>query len=273
MVLVLKFIPLAFQRKLRILFVPGLFALLLSSCVTTEMGGFSPDTSDAEALDDYIQLATAYYNQDDMANARRHINNALAIDDRNSEIYNVLALVYQSEGDLEIADETFRRAISLDSSNSRARNNYAAFLFSQERFEAAVEQLKVVTIDTAYEGRAMAFENLGRSALQVNQLIEAESAFQRALQLNPNLYLPALELAKLNFDRGDFTSARRLYRQFLTNKDFYGLPHSPSSLWLGIQIERIYENEEVAEGYARVLSTLYNTSPEYREYRNSLNEN
>ena len=83
--------------------------LVLAGCVTTTSGGFNPEVSEEEALDDYIQLAVAYYEANDMAGARRHINNALAIDDRSSEVYNVLALVHQREGDLDLADEVFRR--------------------------------------------------------------------------------------------------------------------------------------------------------------------
>ena len=137
MVLLSKFNPLNSGCFLRALACFGVVAMTLSSCVTTESGGFTPDASDEEALQDYIQLAIAYYDDNDMAGARRHINNALAIDSRNSEIHNVLALVYQREGDLDLADQTFRRAISYDATNSRARNNYGAFLFSEERYEDA----------------------------------------------------------------------------------------------------------------------------------------
>ena len=56
-------------------------SLLLAACVTTSSGGFNPEVSEEEALDDYIQLAVAYYEANDMVRARRHINNALAIDD------------------------------------------------------------------------------------------------------------------------------------------------------------------------------------------------
>ena len=120
----------------------------------------------------------------------------------------------------------------------------------------------------------MAFENLGRSALILGRLDDAERAFERALQINPNLYVPALELAKLSFDRGDFRTARALYSRFITNKDFYGLPHSPRSLWVGIQIEREFQNDEIVEGYARVfIHFIQHLRAEYWEYRSSLNEN
>jgi len=247
--------------------------LALNYCTTTEIGGFNPEVSEDEALEDYVQLAYGYYEAGDMAGARRHINNALELDPRSSEIHNVLALVHQREGDLDLADEPFRRAISLDRNNSRARNNYAAFLFGQERFEDAYEQLQIVANDTSYEGRAMAFENLGRSALRMGATDDAERAFQRALQLNSNLYISTLELAQIRFNNGDYLNARALYNQYLTTKEFYNLPHTSRSLWIGIQIESFFQNNEVVDGYVRLLTALYRDSPEYKLYQNLNNDN
>jgi len=247
--------------------------LLLGGCVTTTTGGFNPEVSEDEALEDYIQLAIGYYEAGDMAGARRHINNALEIDSRSSEVYNVLALVHQREGDLELADQEFRRAIRLDSTNSRARNNYAAFLFDLQRYDDAYAQLEIVASDTTYEGRAIAFENLGRSALRMGNKEAANQAFQRALQLNSNLYVSTLELAQIRFDEGDFQAARTLYNRYLTIKDFYSIPHTPRSLWVGIQVEGHFRNDAAVDGYARLLSALYQDSPEYQLYQNFVNDN
>lgn len=245
----------------------------VTACVTTQTGGFNTDASEAQALQDYVQLAIAYYDNDDMQGARRHINNALEINDRDSSIYNVLALIYQREGDVDLADETFRRAIALDRANSRARNNYAAFLFTQQRFADAYDQLKVVTEDTTYEGRAIAFENLGRSAMRIDRESDAAQAYVRALQLNSNLHLSALDLAQIRFNQRDFLAARTAYTQYLTSKEFYNIPHTPRSVWLGIQIETEFGNDEIVAGYVRILSTLFRDSPEYLLYRNLVNDN
>ena len=247
--------------------------LALPACVTTTSGGFTPEASDEDALDDYIQLAVAYYEANDMAGARRHINKALAIHNRSFEVYNILALVHQREGDLDLADEVFQRAVRLDGSNSRARNNYAAFLFAQQRYEDAYEQLAIVAGDTTYEGRAIAFENLGRSALRMGNIEAAANAFQRALQLNGNLYVSTLELAQIRFDQGDYAGARTLYNQYLTTKEFYSIPHTARSLWIGIQVEGHYQNTDVVDGFVRLLTALFQDSPEYQLYQNLVNGN
>lgn len=250
------------NRLIRVLAI-GLASLVLSSCVTTTTGGFNVDTSDDQAAADYVQLALAYFDNNDMPGARRHINNALDIDDRTSDAYMVLAMVFQREGDLDLADENFRRAIGLDRTNSRARNNYAAMLFSLGRFENSYEQLEIVANDTSYEGRALAFEGLGRSAMRLDRKEEARNAFLRAMQLNSNLYISALELALLYFEEQDYSRALQYYRSYLTIVEFAQLPHTPRALLAGIRIEGHFQNDELVEDFALVLSTLYPTSPEY----------
>lgn len=254
-------------RRLASALAVGLKALMLTSCVTTTTGGFRPDATDAQAADDYIQLALAYFDNNDMAGARRHANNALNISDRTSAAYMVLAMVFQREGDLELADENFRRAISLDRTNTRARNNYAALLFSQQRYRESYEQLEVVANDTSYEGRALAFEGLGRSALRLDRQDDARNAFSRALQLNSNLYISALELSIIYYEQQDYLRARQFYQSYLTIMEFAQLPHTPRALLAGIRIEGHYDNEKLVEDFSLVLSTLYPNSPEYQAYQ------
>jgi type IV pilus assembly protein PilF len=250
-----------------------LFMSLLAACVTTTTGGFNVDTSREQAQEDYIQLALAYYDADDTTGARRHINNALRLGDRNSRIYNVMALIYQREGDLGLAEENFERAISLDRENSRARNNYAALLFSMERYREAYEQLQRVTQDTTYEGRAIAFENLGRSALRLGRIDDAEAAFERGLQLNANLYVTALELAIIKADEENWPEARRNFQRYLTIVSFFNIPHTPRALLAGIQIEGKFQNASAVQDYTLILTTLYQDSPEYLLYQRTLNAN
>lgn len=244
-----------------------IFAGLLTSCVTTTTGGFNVDTSAGQAMQDYVQLALAYYEADDMVGARRHANNALAISDRHADAYNLLALISQREGDLDLAEENFNRAIRLDRTNSRARNNYAAMLFGLQRFEGAYEQLQIVANDIEYDGRAIAFENLGRSAERLGRKREAENAFTRALQLNGNLFVSALELSLLKLDRSDERGARQNFQQYLTIVDFYKIPHTPRALLAGIQIGTQLNEQKMVDDFALILTTLYQESPEYEIYR------
>ncbi len=246
----------------------SLVSLLLAGCVTTTTGGFNTTPSEERAERDFVQLAIGYFEAGDMAAARRNINNALAINSRSSDAYNVQALVLQREGDRELARDTFERALSLNSQNSRARNNFAAFLFDNGDFEQAYQQLEMVANDTTYESRALAFENLGLAALRTERPERAEYAFERALQLNRNSFRASLEMAQIRFDRGEFAQAMTFYKQFVTSSQFFNVVQTARSLLLGIQLERRFDNEEGAAAYALQLESLYRDSTQYQEYLN-----
>ncbi|MDA0280950.1 MAG: type IV pilus biogenesis/stability protein PilW [Proteobacteria bacterium] len=261
------------SKKLASVLAVLLISSMLSSCVTSTTGGFMVDASKERAASDYIQLALAYLDNNDMPGARRHVNNALDIDNRISDGYMVLAMVFQREGDLDLADSNFLRAISLDQDNSRARNNYAAMLFSQERFRESYEQLERVASDTSYEGRSLVFEGLGRSALRLGRQEDAKAAFQRALQLNENLFIAPLELALVYFDQEDYPLARQYYQTYLTTIAFLQLPYTPRALLAGIQIEGYFQNAELVENFSLVLTTLYPTSPEFQTFQRLSDDN
>jgi len=256
------------MAALRTLIASVACALFVSACVTTTTGGFNTEPSDERAVRDFVQLATGYFEAGDMNAARRNVNNALAIDDRSSEAYNVLALVLQREGDRELAHETFQRALALDESNSQARNNYAAFLYDIGEFEQSYQQLETVANDTTYESRDRAFVNLGVSALRTSRPERAEYAFERALQLNSNAYPASLEMAQIKFEQGEFAQAMNYYKQYVTSSQFFNVVQTPRSLLLGIQLERRFDNEEGAAIYAVMLESLYRDSVEFQQYLN-----
>jgi type IV pilus assembly protein PilF len=246
--------------------------LSLSSCVTTTTGGFNTEPSLERAENDFVQLAIGYYEVGDMQAARRNINKALAINGRSSKAYNALALVLQKEGDFGVARSTFESAIAYDSTNARARNNFAAFLFERAEYDESYKQLEQVANDTTYESRALAFQNLGLTALNTARPERAEQAFERALQFDSNLFRSSLELAQINFDNGLFGKAMRYYQEFVTASNFYRVAQTPGSLWLGVQLEKRFDNESTSAIYGAILERLYSDSPQYQEYLKSKND-
>ena len=255
------------SKKLASALVILLVSSMLSSCVTATTGGFMADASEERTAADYIQLVLGYFDNNDMPGGRRHVNNALDIDNRITDCYIFLAMVFQSEGDLDLADSNFLRAINLDQDNSRARYNYSAMLFSQEHFRESYEQLERVASDASYKGRSLVFEGLGRSALRLGRQEDAKAAFQRALQLNENLFIAPLELALVYFDQQDYPLARQYYQNYLTTIAFLQLPHTPRALLASNKIEGYFQNVEFVENFSLVLTTRYPTSPEFQTFQ------
>ena len=241
--------------------------LALGGCVTETSGVFNVEISNEQALKDYIALARGYLDNDDLASAKRHLNNAAALDRNNAEVYSIWGLVYAREGEVDLADESFRRSLRINSSNSQARNNYAAFLFSSGRFDDAYDELAIVVKDTTYPARPQAFENLGLAALRIGNTTAAETAFTRAVQLNSNQVRSILELAGISLSKQNLPQARAYYRNYLTILQFYNQAQNPRSLWIGIQLALAEGNDSDRRLFAAELEAAHRASPEYALYQ------
>ena len=260
------------QRRPNIAIISVLFwSLILGACVSETTGGFDRAAPE-QALENYLQLALGYVEQQDLTAARRHLGNVASIDPNNSDMFGIWGLVYSLEGDTDLADESFRRALRFNARNSQVRNNYAAFLYANGRFQDAYEQLAQVVTDTEYAGRPQAFENMGLAALQLNRPEDAEYAFGRALQLNANRVRSTLELADIHFNRGDLQQAGRYYQSFLTLGQFFNIRQSARSLWLGVRLEQARGMNALAEEYGLALSEQFPDSNDSALYQQLIND-
>lgn len=255
-------------KRARVACVAGMLVVanLLSACITETTGGFNVEKSDTQALQNYIRLATGYLEQNDLANTKRHLANAENLDNNNSEVFAIWGLVYAQEGEVDLAEEKFQRALRINSNNSQARNNYAAFLFANDRFEDAYEQLEQVVADAEYQARPQAFENLGLAALRLERIDAAENAFTRALQLNSNQLRSSLEMTSINLQKKDVLQARAFYRNYLNLLQLYKIGQTAHSLWVGIQLEHTLGNLENVYKYGDELEADFSSATETQLY-------
>lgn len=235
----------------------------VSACVTTQETVFTEPASPDEVFTQRVDLARKYIGDGNWDAAKRNLKVAANINDRKPEVHEAFALVYQSTGEIEMAEASYERAIALDSKFSRARNNYAAFLFSQQRFREAEQQLQAVVRDTLYEARPQAFINLGLCRLALANDEGAAEAFTRALSMQGNSSIPLLELAHLRFKAGDYRAAGQYYERYRSAVR----RQSARGLWLGIRLAGATGDRDAEGSYALALRNLYPQSQEYAAYR------
>lgn len=232
-------------------------------CISTTEGGFSEDPSPQKALETRVSLARQYIGEGNWAAAKRNLELAMKIDNDNAEIYEAFALVYQSTGEYELAEQNFKKSIRLNGKCSRCRNNYAAFLYSQERYEEAEKQLDYVIQDTLYSGRPNAFVNLGLCRIKLFDMQGAEEAFVRALAMDRTNQIALLEVAQLRFDARDYPTANKYYGVYRS----VVRQQSARGLLLGIRLAQAGANQDLESSYALLLSRRFPDSIEYEAYR------
>jgi len=239
-----------------------LAASLLAGCVST--GNVDPmKTSKGreEARDAYVQLGIGYLQQGETERAKVPLKKALELDSSNADAHAALALVFQIEMEPKLADEHFRKAISQRRDDARLLNNYGSFLFEQKRYQEAMERYTQAAQDNLYPERSRIFENLGLTALQLQQREQAKAYFERSLRLNSRQPRALMEMALLSFEDKQFVPARSYYESYLLLA-----PHDARSLLLGVRLAKVFEERDNAASLGLQLKRLYPGTPEYQQY-------
>lgn len=254
------------HRLLAAMFTVTAMLLVLPGCVTTQTGGFEEKKDPKKAVDVSVQAARGYIQQGNWDAAKRHLKNALAIDDSDAEVHETMAQVFWQTGEFEQADQHFRRAVSLKG-DARIRNNYAAFLYDRKRFAEAESELEKVAEDMLYDQRANAFVNLGRVRIKLKKYAAAKDVLERAVLMDRNnLNSVAISLlAEVSYQLGDYPKAQGYYDRY--RKAMNG--QTAASLWLGIRLAEKFGDHDAAASYALALKNLYPQSEEYLAYKSA----
>lgn len=188
-----------------------LLLILLSGCAATPP--WEKTDPDQQALA-YANRGMGYLEYNQPIRAMQDFQRALDLRPRHARALHGMALSLQDQGENQLAENFFKKTLQADPHKTAARNNYAAFLFSQSRYDEARIQLKRASEDIRYPSRAMIFENLGVVELQLGQPDTATGYFQRAVELNRNAINPHRELLRLRLDQGQLSRAEQHW-QFL----------------------------------------------------------
>jgi type IV pilus assembly protein PilF len=241
----------------------GLLLLICSTlfaCVTVEDSAFKK-SENVDATEARVKVAIAYLQRKETSEAIRHLNTALEDAPNSPRVHEVLAIAFQQNGDLDLTETHYEKVLKIDSDYTRGRNNYASFLYDQKRYQEALVQFEQVVKDVYYGNRAVAFVNLGRCALKLDNIEIAERSFTRAVELDRNQSAGLMELSDIFYEQGEFESAQNLldkYRQLVEKK-------SPRSLLLGVRLAHERGDQDAIASYSMVLKNMYPDSGEYRE--------
>lgn len=210
------------------------------------------------------RMAAQYIRDNELDAAQRQLEKAFSANNRYAPAYDMMGVLLQKEGssvNLQKADSFFKKALAIDPDFMQARNNYGVYLSQVGRNEDALKQFELAGAALGYEGRIGALENLGRTALKVDNKTLATQAFVRALEGNRNSLVAHIELVDLLIDSNRIEQAQDLYDEtlILLAKDANKIPRI---LLQGIKLAHAQNNRYTQEELSQQLLADFPLSEE-----------
>lgn len=243
-----------------------LFVISLSGCITvTDKPARKIDKR--QVLESNVKLGMAYLEKDNRDSALLAFTRALKADKSSAEANLGMALIHQVNGEWDMAEERFQKALKsrADFSMAAVEFAYARFLMRKDQYSDAFIYFEKASKDLTYPQRARALFNVGLCLEQMGEEARAIASYEHALNINNRFAPAALELAHKKFATSAYPQAKRYLDIYTRNAR-----QSARSLWLGIRIERIFENKDKEASYALALKNLHPYSREYLAYKKLL---
>ena len=228
---------------------------------TVDTGTRSGDVSDPRnRARIHTELASAYFERGSMGVALEELRTAIAADPTYATAYSVLGLVHMDLRENEVAQRNFERALALSPNDPDINNNYGWFLCKTGREEQSITYFLAAVKNPLYGAPARSYVNAGLCSLDKNDGRDAIGYFERALRSEPDNLPALLNLATLQYKRGQLETARGLIARF--NKR---VEPTAESLWLALRIARKLGDRAGENAYAAQLRRRFAGSAEYRK--------
>ncbi|RZT41823.1 type IV pilus biogenesis/stability protein PilW [Cupriavidus agavae] len=236
--------------------------LMLSACTlpqgpTQDLKTASDQTAADKRSGIRLRLATQYLEARQYAVALDEVKRAIAADPSNVDAYHVRALIYMGMGENALAEDSFRTALNMRGNDADLLNNYGLFLCQANRFADARSTLQRAVQAPSPNGPVKPLTTLGSCEMRSGDLASAEKNLQAAYGYDRNDPSVLMNLAQLNFRRGDMAQAGEYISR--VNGSRYV---NAQSLWLGARIAR-RQGDGQAQG--KLIAELRSRFPDSRE--------
>lgn len=243
-----------------------LFLLALTPVVSagSATAANSDDTASGrqQRADAHLQLALAYYQQNQWQIALDETATALRIMPREADAMSMRGLIYMASGRQAMAGKEFLDALRIAPHQPDYLNNYAWFLCQGEHPQEALEWFERAAGQPGYSTPEKALNNAGACSLKSGDRQAAIGYFRQALALKPADVRGNMALAELYLGQGDYSLAGT-YAARATDVAKPGV----EALWLAIKVARKSVEPAIETGLLAQLRSLYPTSVEYAAYQ------
>ncbi len=192
-----------------------LIYLSLAACSTLDTGAATSDEkAKISTAKINVRLGIAYLEMNNVQRAKQKLLLALTQAPHIPEPWYAMGYFLETTGNKEEAQEYYVKAIKIAPSRGDVQNNFGTFLCRQGRYEDSIQHFMLAVKDPDYISPADAYENAGMCALKIPNHPLADQYFALALKQDPNRPISYLNLAEMDYKKGDMTSARKNLNHF-----------------------------------------------------------
>lgn len=221
----------------------------LGGCVTTTTGGLGGekwDSSERAAL--HTRLGVNYLQQGQLEVAREELDLALRIEPNSSDANLAMAKLQLRLDSPRDAHVHFQRAVRNNPESVGARNDFGFFLCNQGDYADGLAQFNAALNNPLNNAQYVTLYGAAECERQAGNLEQAVASYELALRLQPDMRQALMRLAVINFDQGEYFTARAYLERFFQDR-FY----TADSLYLAVRNELALNRRDLAGEYARLL--------------------
>jgi type IV pilus assembly protein PilF len=243
------------REKLRDLCLLWLIVSLLGACgENIQDDNYTPNNNAAK---NNLQLGVEYMRRGQHDIALNKLKKSLRQDRNYADAHNAIAVLYERLGVDDKAKRHYEKAVRLKPKGSDIHNNYGQFLCQQGQWKNADKHFRQALENPVYRTPEIPYTNAGLCALRYNKSRQAETYFRKALQKNPKFPRALYHMAELTYKQKHYKQADNYLQRYLKIAN-----HTSKTLWLGIRIERAFNNREAEANYALLLLRNFPDSEE-----------
>jgi len=185
-----------------------IFFISLSFSLLSGCSSQSKKTDKQSAANYNAQLGVKYLQAGRLKLAHEKLSKALKQDSDSSSANHYYALLQQKIGDNKAASKHFKKAVRLNHKDPDLLNNYGSHLCQTGHYLKAIEQFDLAAQSPFYATPEFAHTNSGICLRKMHDDAGAEMYFRKALQKNTDFGSALFQMAKLNYDQGNFAKAQ-----------------------------------------------------------------
>lgn len=186
----------------------------LAACASKSQKAEAPQFEEmSEGANIQYQFAYEFFQQGDLIRALSAGLKAVELSPRNPDARNLVGLIYFRQMDYAEAESSFKKALELNPKMPEVYNNLGSLYYEQKRYDEAEQALIAALEHPLYLYPERIYNNLGLVYESLGKSDQARDAYEKAIGLRNDYYLPYLNLGHFWLKQKEVKRAKALLKE------------------------------------------------------------